>query len=218
MKHEPSQKKNVKVLITAGPTREPIDEVRFISNFATGSLGVELAKEAYDRGYNVELLFGFGTAQIPEHINTARFTTTQSLLEAVLERIGNVDIYISAAAVSDYSPIPTKGKISSDKDQLTIELRPTPKVLKEAKKLSSPDSTFVAFKLASGLPEQALIEQAIESYGNIADLVVANDLTKIEGYKQEAMILYKGQILNRTHTKQELAKALFDCLQNIRDE
>lgn len=207
------QKKDISVLVTAGATREPIDAVRHISNFATGRLGTEIAKEAYYRGYDIHLLYGFGIAEVPDYIDTTNFTTTQSLLEKVLEKIRDTDVYISSAAVSDYAPVPEDKKISSEEDELVIRLHPLPKVLKEAKAASREGSTFVAFKLGYNLSEEELIRQAITSYGDIADIVVSNDLKKIEGFKQESVLLYKGQVVGRTHTKQELARAIFDYLE-----
>jgi len=206
-------KKDIRVLVTAGTTREPIDAVRHISNFATGELGVEIVKEAHDRGYDVTLLYGFGTAEIPDYIKTVRFTTAQSLLEKVLEKIGNTDIYISSAAVVDYAPIPVNEKISSERDELTIKLRPTPKVLKEAKAAAKPGTEFVAFKLNYNVPEEELIRQAMKSYGEIADIIIANDLTKIEGQSHEAILLYKGDVVNRMYSKNEIANAILDCLE-----
>jgi len=207
--------KGINVLITAGATREPIDVVRHISNMATGRLGIEIAKESYERGYGTTLLYGFGTVKVPEHIETIRFTTTQSLLENVLEKINEVDVYISSAAVSDYAPVGEDKKIDSGKDELIIKLKPTPNVLKEARAASKPGSIFVGFKLGYNLTEEKLIKQANESYGSIVDLIVANDLSKIDGNKHEAILLYKGEIMKRVYTKQEIAKTIFDSIESI---
>ena len=179
----------------------------------TGKLGVEIAKEAYYRGYETKLFYGFGSAEIPEYINTTRFTTTQSLLERVLEEIGNVDIYISSAAVSDYAPIYEHGKISSERDELTIKLLPTPKVLKQAKAAAKPGSIFVAFKLGYNLSEQELLDQARRDYGDVGEIIVANDLININESKHEAVILYKGNVISRVHSKPEIARAIFNCLE-----
>lgn len=214
MRNHIIKKKDIRVLITAGPTREPIDAVRHISNFATGKLGIEIAKEAYYRGYDINLLYGYGQIEVPQYIHTERFSTTKSLLDKVLAKIKETDVYISTAAISDYMPIYEDKKISSDRDELIIKLKPTPKVLKEAKLIAKKDCIFVAFKLGYNLTESELLKQAIENYSEVADIVIANDLVNIQNSKQEAIILYKGQIVNRTHNKEELSKAIFCFLEN----
>jgi len=207
------QDNGINVLITAGPTREPIDVVRHISNMSTGRLGVEIAREAFRRDYNVLLLYGQGTAKVPPYIRTERFTTTQSLLTKVLQELPRTDIFISSAAVSDYAPVPLDEKISSDKDELSIQLRPTPKVIKEAKKAARLDTRFVAFKLGYKMKESDLIEQAIASYGSVADLIVCNDLADITEERHPAIVLYKGQVVSRVEYKSHIAKAIFDTLE-----
>lgn len=209
-------RQNINILITAGPTREPIDAVRHISNFATGSLGVEIAREAKRKGYNVKLLYGYGAVPVPEGIPTIRFTSTQDLLNKVLREIKDADVYISSAAISDYAPIYEDKKIDSGKDNFIIKLKPTPKVLKEAKKVSKKVSKksciFVAFKLEYKFTEQELIDDAIRNYGDIADILIVNDLTKINKTKHESIILYKGKIINRSNSKIDLAKNLINVL------
>ena len=109
--------KGKKVIITAGPTREAIDSVRFVSNKSSGKMGIELAKEASARGAEVVLIAGECMAKIPEYINTIHVISTDDFIKALKEEIsiGNNDFFISAAAISDVKPIKyIEGKISSD--------------------------------------------------------------------------------------------------------
>ncbi|PIZ52336.1 hypothetical protein COY27_00640 [Candidatus Woesearchaeota archaeon CG_4_10_14_0_2_um_filter_33_13] len=208
------QKKKLKILITAGPTREYLDPVRFISNFSSGETGVKIADEAYQRGYDVELIFGPGTAIVPEYIKTTRIVSAAELLQAALEKIKDVDVYISAAAVADYSPTKVDQKIESGKEELIVKLYPNPKIIKEVFKHSKKDSIFVAFKLNYNLTEEELIKKATDSYGRIAKVLVVNDLKNIDKNKHSAIIISKGKIFSRVDNNKDLALELFNCLEN----
>ncbi|HEY4441846.1 MAG TPA: bifunctional phosphopantothenoylcysteine decarboxylase/phosphopantothenate--cysteine ligase CoaBC, partial [Candidatus Elarobacter sp.] len=93
-----------RVLITAGPTREPIDPVRFLSNASTGIQGIELAREALARGAEVDLILGPTALQPPAAANVVRVTTAREMAAAVQEHAGNATIAIGAAAVADWRP------------------------------------------------------------------------------------------------------------------
>lgn len=93
-----------RLLITAGPTREPIDPVRFISNASTGQQGTALAAEALARGHQVDLVCGPMEAPAPPGANVVRVTTARQMLDACLQLHPACDIVIGAAAVSDYRP------------------------------------------------------------------------------------------------------------------
>lgn len=198
-----------KVLVTAGPTRESIDAIRYISNIFTGRTGVEIAKEAYNRGYNVELIYGPGSAKIPDYLRVTNITTTSDLLREVLKKIKNTDIFISAAAVLDYSPRKVDRKIESGISELVIKLYPTPKIIHEARKLTRKETLFVTFKLDYKLPKEELIAQARSTKG---DIIVANDLSNISENQHPALILYKDKI-EKANTKREIAVKLFDIIE-----
>ena len=85
--------------------------------------------------------------------------------------------------------------------------------MKEAKAVARPDTEFVAFKLNYNICEEDLIAKAMESYGNIAKIIIANDLKKIDESRHEAVLLYEGNIIKRMYSKKEIAKAMFDCLE-----
>ena len=139
----------MKVLITAGPTREAIDSVRFVSNRSSGRMGVELAKEAAARGAEVLLIAGKCMVKIPDYIDTINVVSTEDFIRSVKDELSYKDynFFISAAAISDYKPVECiDGKISSAKvEQLQVNMKLTPKIIDVARKKNY--KTFiVAFK------------------------------------------------------------------------
>jgi len=128
----PKDLKNQRVLVTAGPTREPIDPVRFISNPSTGKMGFAVARAAEHRGAHVTLVTGPTVLADPFDVDVVRIQTAAEMARAVLDRFENCDIVIKTAAVSDYRP-PSAAttKIKKDRTALTLELEPTEDILKE---------------------------------------------------------------------------------------
>ena len=121
--------KGLKVLITAGPTREMWDDVRFISNLSSGQTGAEIAKEALRRDADVTVISGVpgldtGTAK------TVNVVSAVDMYEAVEEHIGRSDIFIAAAAVADFRPVKQSGKIRKDSAEPVIRLERNPDILK----------------------------------------------------------------------------------------
>ncbi|MFO0982251.1 MAG: phosphopantothenoylcysteine decarboxylase [Planctomycetota bacterium] len=126
------------LLITAGGTREPIDEVRYIGNSSTGALGCALAQEALRRGCSVSLLRGQGAIEPASHerLQVIVFTSAADLrarLQALADAGERFTAVIHAAAVADYTPDPVAGKIRSDRERLVLELKPVPKIVDELK-------------------------------------------------------------------------------------
>lgn len=170
-------------LITAGPTREPIDQVRFISNSSSGKMGIALAKAALEGGAEtVSLIAGPGIFVPQEIKNVRQVTTTEEMLAAVLEQLdsGKYDVFISAAAPADYMAENSKsGKMDTrENEHLSIELRTTPKIISEAK-IRHPEVCVVSFKAEYG--KDKLLTRSKESMERSgADLVVANDVSRID--------------------------------------
>ncbi len=168
----------MKVLITAGPTREPIDSVRFITNASSGKMGVALAEEAIARGHEVAVIAGPIDVDTSKKIKRINVRTAREMTAAVLDELKNgYDVFISAAAIADYTPVKTtKGKLDSDKD-IIIKLKKTRKLIKLVKK-QFPDVFVVGFKAEFG-GGKGLIEKAYERLTeNRIDLIVANDIEK----------------------------------------
>ncbi len=119
-----------RVAITGGPTREPFDPIRFLSNASSGSTAIELAREAALRGANVTLLLGPTTLEPPAGVDVVRVTTAQQLYDAAMERATGADLGIAAAAVADWRPAESsESKLRKTGAGLTVQLAPNPDVL-----------------------------------------------------------------------------------------
>ena len=134
------------VLVTAGPTREAIDPVRFLSNGSTGRMGFALAAAAARRGARVTLLAGPVALETPPGVDRVDVVTADDLLAAALEV--DADVVIAAAAVSDYAPAETSDrKLKKDGNELTLRLRRTPDVLAAISERRRDGQTLVGFAL-----------------------------------------------------------------------
>lgn len=167
-----------RVLIVAGATVEPIDDVRVVSNRSSGATGLELAKAAFEHGGDVVLWLGRHEVPVPRWIAVTGFETTADL--AALAEKADADIVLVPAAVADYSPKKQKGKIPTREGALTLELQPTPKVLSALRKGTK--KALVGFKAEAGVSAAELKSRAM-ALAKEADLdfVVANDVTKMKG-------------------------------------
>ena len=170
----------LKIIITAGPSQEAIDSVRYISNKSSGRMGIELAKEAAARGGEVLLVAGNCMAKTPDYINTIRVESSDDFIKTIKDEISSqsYDIFISAAAISDYKPVECiDGKISSDKvDELNINMKLTPKILNVARRKDY-KLFIVAFKAETDVSRTELIDRAYNRLKKSeVDLIVANDV------------------------------------------
>ena len=137
--------KNKKILISAGPTREPIDPVRFISNKSSGKMGFALAEQARNMGGEVTLISGPVNLDGPSEINTKFVETSDEMFESMNEHL-DVDMIFMCAAVSDYTPINKSTiKIKSKSKNMSIEMTPTIDIIKSISK--NTDAKIIAFAL-----------------------------------------------------------------------
>ena len=121
-----------RVLVTAGPTHEPLDPVRFISNPSSGKMGYAVARAAEQRGARVTLIAGPNTLADPQNITLVRVQTARDMAQAVFEHMPAAHLIVKAAAVSDYSPIKQASqKIKKVKKEMTLPLKRNPDILKE---------------------------------------------------------------------------------------
>lgn len=149
--------KNKLVLITAGPTYERIDDVRFIGNFSSGKMGFALAEEALKLGAVVTLVTGPTCLQCSAAINRVNIESAEDMYLAVTKVSDNHDIIIMSAAVADYTPkAKHNGKIKKNDDTMTIELVKTKDILKELGQRKTEKQTLVGFALES----EKLVEYA----------------------------------------------------------
>ncbi len=136
-----------KALITAGPTREPIDPVRFITNYSSGKMGYAIARALRDRGADVVLITGPTHLIPPGGMKVLQVETAIEMHRAVMDMVKDVDIFISAAAVSDFGPRDfSKEKIKKgESSDLLIHLKKNPDILKEVSRIKKSDQIIVGF-------------------------------------------------------------------------
>lgn len=204
-----------KVLVSAGATYEKIDEVRGITNRSSGKMGVEIGKEAFIRGADVTLIKGKMTADVSNIFNIVDVESGEEMCDAVLEQVKDNDIFISAAAVSDFVPkVENKeNKISSDAE-ITLKLEKAPKIISEVKKIN-PEIFLVGFKAEYDLSREELVKSAskrVEEFD--IDLMVANDVA-IEGAgfgsDENQVILIDEDIIDVSlSSKKEIAAKIID--------
>lgn len=162
-------------LVTAGPTIEPIDPVRFISNYSSGKMGIALADEIAEQGGKVILLKGPTNVQ-PTHNNvqTISFQTAEELYQTSLEYLPQSDVAIAAAAVADYTPAhAAKEKIKKDNSDLTLDLQKTQDILQEWGKRKTDQQLLVGFALETSNELENARKKLTEK--NL-DMIVLNSL------------------------------------------
>ncbi len=173
----PKDFKGRKVLVTAGPTLEPIDPVRYITNPSSGKMGFSLAKMARRRGADVLLITGPTDLTLPRHdIPVIRVTTAREMYEAVMDNFEAYEVIIKAAAVADFRPkdlCPSKIK-KGDFETLMLELERNPDILAELGQRKG-ERILVGFAAET----DQLLENALEKlHKKNLDLIVANDVTQ----------------------------------------
>jgi phosphopantothenoylcysteine decarboxylase / phosphopantothenate---cysteine ligase len=165
------------VLVTAGPTREELDPVRFLSNYSSGKMGYALARAARRRGARVLLVSGPTALEVPAGVEFCPVSSARQMREAVLERAAQASIIVKAAAVADFRPARhSREKIKKRSEQaLVIALEKNPDILAELGAQKAPGQLLVGFAAETG----DLLEQAgrkLEEKN--LDLIVANDVTQ----------------------------------------
>lgn len=222
------------IIITAGGTSERIDEVRVISNFSSGRLGMEIAKSFLESpsagiGKIYYLCDRNTNAPSDERVEIVRVLGVQGLLEALekLMTTEKIDAVIHAMAVSDYTvkQVTTlsairageeedtgkkiaEGKISSEIDDLVIILKRTPKVIGEIKRLQK-ETLLVGFKLLTGVANDVLIDTGFKLLQkNDCDMVLANDLTEITDEKHVGYLIAKNGSYEKLSTKKQIAETI----------
>ena len=163
------------VLVTAGPTREDIDPVRFLTNRSSGKMGYALAEAAVRRGAHVILVSGPTDLPVPDGVDWVPVRTTEEMRAAVRERASVASVIIMAAAVSDYRPAaPRAQKVKRGDERLVLELEPTPDILAELGREKG-SRVLVGFAAET----ERVAENAREKLARKgADIIVANDVTQ----------------------------------------
>ncbi|MCP5533177.1 MAG: phosphopantothenoylcysteine decarboxylase [Akkermansiaceae bacterium] len=164
------------VLVTAGPTREPLDPVRFLTNRSSGKMGYELAHAFSGAGHTVLLVSGPTAIDVPDGVDFLPVETAAEMHAAVEHHIGRMDVAVFAAAVADYTPaMVAPEKIKKTGERITLELVRTPDILGSARESFGFAGTLVGFAAETENLE-ANARDKLRRKG--CDLVIANDVSK----------------------------------------
>lgn len=164
----------MRFLITAGPTREALDPVRYLSNRSSGKMGYALARAAAAAGHEVTLISGPVNLPAPEGLRIVRVTSAQEMSEAVMESLPRAQVAVFAAAVADYRPQRVEDqKIKKHGDTLTLILERTPDILGSARAAG-----FRGVLVGFAAETENLLENAVDKMRRKGcDLLVANDVS-----------------------------------------
>jgi phosphopantothenoylcysteine decarboxylase/phosphopantothenate--cysteine ligase len=211
----------VRVLVTAGGTREPIDSVRFLGNSSSGRMGLALAAAAHRRGAQVTLVAANVALEPPPGIAVQRVSTAAELEEVCEREFPSCDVLLMAAAVADFRPAgKLEGKIKKGgRDRLTIELEPTADVLSGLAERREPGQRLVAFAAEHG--PGALEHARAKLTAKRVDAVVFNDISRadigFESLANEVVILTdSGDEHIPRAPKEAIAAAILDAVERLR--
>lgn len=208
-----------KALVTAGPTHEAIDPVRFIGNHSSGKMGIAIAKELYRRGAEVTLVLGPVTAALPvPGVEVVHVVSAEEMYRACQDAFASADLAVMAAAVADYTPVvKADQKIKKKDGDLTIELKPTRDILKSLGGLKKPDQVLVGFALETTAEKENALRKLTEKN---ADLIVLNSLNDAGagfGHDTNTITIF-GREGSETRfdnkPKQEVARDIVDTIIN----
>jgi phosphopantothenoylcysteine decarboxylase / phosphopantothenate---cysteine ligase len=192
----------VRILVTAGPTREAIDPVRFISNRSSGRMGYAIAQAAMEAGAKVVLVSGPVALAAPQGLERICVETAGEMLEAVMARIHDCDIFVAAAAIADYRcQEPATQKLKKTAVSIKLNLERTPDILAQVASLPRPPFTVGFSAETENLEKNALDKLVRKSL----DMIVANEVGRPEvGFESDEnalSVFWKGG-------KRELSRAL----------
>jgi len=202
-----------KILIIGGPTSEPIDDVRIITNRSSGKTAISLAKNAFYQGAQTELWYGkTASEKPPSFIKTTFFETTNDLLKMINKsNLKKHDIIIVCAAISDYIPEKQRGKISSGRNKLILELKPSQKIIKTIREKTS-KTKIIAFKLETKKENLREKSTKLLKQNNI-DYVIGNTTKNLGKNENEIWIFSKnGKTIHRKDKKENLAGYILDIV------
>ncbi|MGG3800195.1 bifunctional phosphopantothenoylcysteine decarboxylase/phosphopantothenate--cysteine ligase CoaBC [Metabacillus fastidiosus] len=203
--------KDMNILITAGPTREKVDPVRYFSNYSSGKMGYAIAEEAAKLGANVTLVTGPTAISHPDFVEIIEVESAEEMLQAVLRKYDQADVVIKSAAVADYRPkYPLDKKMKKETEQLEVKMEKTTDILKTLGELKN-DQLLVGFAAETNEVENYALGKLKKK--NL-DMIVANNvLTEGAGFGTDTNIVtiydkYNEKIELPLMTKNEVASKL----------
>ena len=176
---------NKKILISSGATVEKIDEARAITNLSSGLMGLNLAKTAYTMGADVTVVSGNSNYELPQCIKKISAKNHEAMYQSIVSNIENNDIYISAAAISDYKPSYTKGKIKKGSNLISIDLEKTKDILSYVGKNFS-HKFLVGFAAES---ENVVENGKNKLLSKNLDIVIGNEIKESMGKTKASMVI-----------------------------
>lgn len=211
--------KGVRVLVTAGPTREKLDPVRYITNNSTGKMGYAIAKVAMLKGAEVTLVTGHTSLEPIHFVNTINVESAEDMYNAVIANAENADIVIKAAAVADYTPLTVAdNKIKKSDGDMSIPLKRTKDIIKELGTTKKPGQFICGFSMET----ENMLENSVKKLeSKNLDMIVANNL-KVAGAgfgtdtNVITMITNKEAIELPIMSKEDCAGKLLDKIAEIR--
>ncbi|HEX7261151.1 MAG TPA: phosphopantothenoylcysteine decarboxylase, partial [Luteolibacter sp.] len=211
----PPKLPGVKVLITAGPTREPIDPVRYLTNRSSGKMGYTLAGAFVHEGHSVLLISGPTNLNVPENVDFIPVETAAEMHDAVSKHIGRMDVAVFAAAVADYTPATVASrKIKKSGDEFTLELVRTADILGSARVPFGFTGTLVGFAAETENLEANAREKLVRKQ---CDLIIANDVSLpgigFDSDHNQVLLVYSDRTeLLPIASKHELSLQLVDAI------
>jgi phosphopantothenoylcysteine decarboxylase / phosphopantothenate---cysteine ligase len=211
----------VKILVTAGPTREPIDPVRYLSNRSSGKMGYAIAEAALESGEEVTLISGPVSLPAPEGARIIRVVTSDQMHQAVHQHLDGCDVLIMCAAVADYKPVKASPhKIKKGAAALILELIPTRDILASVA-AQERDFLVVGFAAETNDLQENARKKLLEKN---CDLVVGNDVSSSEigmdSDENEVTIFFRNGEMVRIprSTKRNVARELVKIVSNMREK
>lgn len=164
-----------KAFVSAGPTYEPLDPVRFIGNHSSGKMGLAIAEELYALGADVTLIMGPSSISLPANgIKSIRVNTAEEMYKACTKQFDRSDIGVMAAAVADYTPVNVaSNKIKKSNNELVVELKKTKDILKSLGENKTPGQVLIGFALETNNERENALEKLKKKN---ADMIVLNSL------------------------------------------
>lgn len=201
------------ILITAGPTREAIDPVRFLSNKSSGKMGYALAEAAAKAGHRVILISGPTQLDVPDRVDYIPVESAKEMYGAVEHWIGKVEIAIFAAAVADYRPVSApEQKIKKSSDRMTLELVRNADILGSAREKFAYEGVLIGFAAETENLEKNAEEKLRRKR---CDLIVANDVSRkdigFDTHENEVLLVFQDRTERPAKdSKHHLAHVILD--------
>lgn len=194
----------MKLLLTAGPTREPIDAVRYIGNRSSGKMGLAVAEAAVERGHAVTAVLGPVELPLPPAVRRVDVETAEQMRQAVLAEWPSHDVLVMAAAVADYRVAhPTAGKLDRRAGPVVLELQPNPVIVAEASAARRPGQKVIGFALEA---EDGLARARLKLREKGLDLIVVNPLATMNASDVSATLIWAD---GREESLPAMGKAAF---------